>query len=175
MTFPTTTTPNIASTEVFPPRIAAALDTLAASVIADLTTVAPTVPSSYGGALTGPSTAGVAVPLAIPAGATMVFTITAVAKVTTKGGGTENVGDSYHLETKVTAKNVGGTVSIVNNVTQVSVQDSDPSMVSLEVGNASQYTFAASGANLSLGWLNPSGINAGTVVTHSILVSSRQF
>lgn len=39
MTFPTTTTPAITSTEVFPPRIAAALLTFAAQVIADVTTL----------------------------------------------------------------------------------------------------------------------------------------
>ena len=175
MSFPTTVAPAIQNTEPAPFKIATAFATFAATVLADLNTLAGSAIVPFGGPLTGPSTAGAAINIAVPAGATVVLTITAVAKVTTKGGGTESVGDTYHLETKITAKNVGGTVSIVSNVTQVSVQDSDASMVSLEAGAASAYQFSGAGANFVIGWQNPTGINAGTVVTHTIQVSSRQF
>ena len=175
MPFPTTTTPAIQSTEPAAFRISAALATLAATVLADLTTLAGSAPVAYGGPLTAASTAGAAILIPIAAGAAVVFEVTIVAKITTKGGGSESVTDTYRLKTTLTAKNVGGTVSVVPSISQVSVQDSDTSMVSLEAGAANPYTFTGSGANLAIGWKNPTGINAGTVVTHPILVSQRMF
>ena len=124
--------------------------------------VTPTV-----SAITG--TGSAVVNRAIPTGVTAVLVIESVGLVTTKGGGSESVGDTYHLRTRVTVKNVGGTVSIVSNKTEVSITDADASVAT------TGYTFSASGANFVTTIANAAGLNAGTIVTHTMTVSEQDY
>ena len=118
-------------------------------------------------AITG--TGSTTVNRAIPTGVTAVLVIEATGIVTTKGGGSEAVGDTYHLRTEVTAKNVAGTVTIVTNKTEVSVTDADASMA------ATGYSFSGSGANFVTTIANAAGLNAGTIVTHAMTVTEQDY
>lgn len=170
MTFPTTTQPKIPNTDVFPPDIALALNTLAAQVIADLGTLSGAAATVLTAPLTGASTSTTKT-IAIPAATTSVLTIDCVAKVTTRTAGSEAVGDSNHVKTTITVKNTGGTVTVVPNITEVTVTDQNTTMP-LPV---TQCQVVGSGANAVLTLVNPAGLNGATVVTHTAYVSQRNF
>jgi hypothetical protein len=124
--------------------------------------------TQYSKAIAGGGTAAT-ITRAIPSGVTAVLRIKGVGIVTTKGGGSEAVGDTYHLDTELTVKNVAGTVSIVSSLTQVSVTDADTSQA------ATTYGFTASGGNLVITITNAAGLNAATVDTHVVNVSEQDY
>lgn len=105
----------------------------------------------------------------IAEGVTAVLRLEAVGIVTHKGGGAENVGDTYHLNTEVTVKNVGGTISIVTNETEVSVTDADASMA------LTAYAFTETSTDFVATVTNPSTLNTATVVTHQLTVKEIDF
>ena len=120
--------------------------------------------------LTGPS-ASTTVAYTIPTNTATTMRIKAVSRVTTRGGGSEAVGDTNHVDTIVTVKNVAGTVSVVANSAEVSIKDADTTMA-IPVGHCG---VAASGATAVVTFTSPSGLNALTVTTVTADVEMRSY
>lgn len=126
--------------------------------------ITPTIEAVVGG-----GTAGGAASIPIPKGYTARLAITVVGKITHKGGGSEAVGDTFHVDTLVTARNVSGSAAEVTNETEVSVTDSDSSMT------GSSVAIGTSTGNITITPTNASGLNAATVVTWTVLVAQQNF
>jgi hypothetical protein len=121
MTLPVTQTPAVDANEVFTPRLAKALSALmlGSGQSGTLSTITGTLKGAS-------ATTTASIP--VPAGTSAELRVKITAKVTTKGGGAEAVGDENYVNEVVVVKNVSGTAAVVPNQTEVSVTAQDTTM-----------------------------------------------
>ena len=117
--------------------------------------------------LVGPSTTG-SFSFNILSGHTSRMQITITARVVTVGsGGTESVGDTYSISTFFSAKNVGGTVSIVPNIYALPYEDGDTSMADVST------TPGTTGTQVQISIGNGTRIGTGCVVDYQIDIDGK--